>query len=867
MNRDIQILREAVTKVVQMLAQIPGLKVTQRGSQAFVQTDKKTLKPILVNIPFIPDDASQDLILAIQGFLDHEVAHILYTKWEAVRDAYAVSDMLGLTHNIVEDTFIERKITKDFPGCGHNLSQLHDFFIRKITQPALDKLDEMVRDGDLDPKDLEKERFNVILVPLVRAWSGQHVFADFLKDNGHYDNPFVKNLVAKMPPAEIIKVAKVPDSFEALRLAKIILAIIQPPAPPAQQQAPQPQPKQQSSSQQKQDGKGKGEKDHKESSKNADGDQNSGEQPDDATNEDGEGDGKSGSTPSKDGKSKKSKSKEKDKNAEKDDEESQDSDPGQDGPGKDPEGSGDQDGHAEGAEGDSDRSDAGDDANDAEDGSGRSDKASEGDGAESDPGEDQGDRGAERGDADRDDQDDASSGAGGAEDDADSDRGSDEGEPDDGRGAGDSDSDEDEDEEGEAGQGGQGDEREPDAEGQDGSGRPGEEGQDDRKGESRKESRGTKAEKEAGEAGKGDVDIDDTLNNGAVEADGEEAEGSNTPGIGHIEGDFEDAGINPYDFDSMVRKHITDEAVRQTRDADYAIYSTDFDIVEKHELSAAYKDEQFVKMDEAARQMMGVMQREIERMMAQRNRVFNLGGQKRGKLNAPGFHRLLVNDDRVFKKKVEHHAKDTAVALLCDNSGSMSGDACRVAMSAAYALCATLERVGLNSEVIGFTTSNRGKPGSGYSYQKIAEEEMRLGINYSRATPLRLTIFKDFAERLTPPVRQRFADMAYNQPNMGANVDGESVQFAINRLLKRKEQRKVILVLSDGFPSAGDTTALYSHLHKVVADAAKAKVELIGVGIQSDAVKTFYPKYMILNRIEDLPKMVMGELKRILMAA
>lgn len=884
MNRDIIILREAITKVVQMLSQMSGLTVTQRGSQAYVKTDPRTLKPQLVNIPFIPDDASDDLIAAIQGFLDHEVAHILFTNWQAVKDAVAVGPSLAQLHNMVEDTFIEREMARKFPGCGHNLSVLHDFFIRKITTPALDAIEEGIKSGKIPAASRDELYFNALCVPLCRSWAGQHTFGDWLKDTGYDQNPLIKKLASMMPKDALARIPKIKDSFEALAIAKIIEGILHPPAPPAPKQNAKGQEQADedgnadSEPSDKKDGKGKGEKPHKNESKNADGDEDCGDD-EDAQNESGEGDGESGKTESDKGKKagKSKKSKENKEDAEGTDEDDSDRDSGSEAAGEDDDGAGgssaadEPEGEAEDASGD----DAGDRPED-ERGDGEGDDATAG--ASGDRGDDQdgagegdqpdsgaGDDGAEDGsDAADDDGSDGDGsdapGSGDGEGDDESEAGDGGGAGDDGEGSDGSDeAGEDEgDLEGEGGEGdgdGAGDKSEGPSEGS-----SGQEGGDKKPGQ-----RGKEEGRAEPEEGKGDLDVDDSqppASAGDEDDDGAEAE--HQPGIGVS---FSKIEVKPYDFDSMVRQHITDEAIRQTRDADYSVYSTEFDIVGRHEMSPAYSDRQFTAMEDGVRHMVGVMQKEIERMMAQKNRVFNVGGQKRGKLNAPGLYRIVGNDPRVFKRKEEHQAKDTAVSLVVDNSGSMSGDKCRIAMSAAYALAATLERVNISHEVIGFTTDGHGKIGSGYNAYDIEREGQRLGIAYSRIIPMRLTLFKEFAERLTPPVRQRFADMAYNQPRMGGNVDGESIAFGMNRLMQRKEQRKVMLVLSDGFPAGGDPAAINSHLHRVVAEAKKAKIEIIGIGIQSTAVQTFYPKSMVLNRVEDLPKMVMGELKRILMAA
>lgn len=859
MNRDIIILREAISKVVQMLAGM-GLTVTQRGSQAYVETDPKTLKPKRVNIPYIPDTATEELIAAIQGFMDHEVAHILFTDWTAVK-ACAGNPQLNDLQNIVEDPFIERMMGNKFPGAAHNIHILHDFFVRKITQPALDEVDAQLRAGKITAEEHTSAHFGILLVPTVRAWAGQFTFHDFMVKQGHYtSNKLIKLLLAKAPASLIARVPVIKDSWEALAIAKELHAILYPPPKPKQAPPPAPEPEDcdedgegepsKDSKSSKKDSPGKGEKEHKKDSKNADGDQESDEKPEDANNEAGEGEGEAGENEGGTTKSSKDdkndKSKEKKDDAEKDDGEAQDDDSGSETAGADgesPDGDGD-DGSRDGS--DREPSDGGQEA--------EGDEAEDGDvGGGSDPGQD--DEGA------------LPEGDGGDTDDA-----GDDGEPDSDEevGAGDSDGDD----EGESDGDGDDPGRDGDDVGADDDGDAASEGDEEAEGEGAGGQKGDGDEEGAEAGGKekvtkeesdGDIDIDDANNH--MKADGEKMEASGSPGIGHVDGDFEKIEVKPYSFEAMVRQHITDEAVRQTRDADYAIYSNEFDIFAKHEMTNKYTPSQFTMLDDGTRGMVGVMQKEIERMMAQRNRVFHVGGHKSGKLNAPGFSRILVNDPRVFKRKQEHQSKDTAVSLLVDNSGSMAGGKMLTAMTAAYALSSTLDRVNIQHECLGFTTDYAGKPGAGYDFYKIEAEADRLGVEYSRIIPLRITIFKDYVERLTPPVRHRFADMAYNQPNMMSNIDGEAVQIALNRLQQRKERRKVLLVMSDGMPAGGVSSHLYSHLHKVVENGTKDGVEIIGIGIQTPAVKSFYPKSVVLNDVDELPKMVMGELKKILLAS
>jgi Cobalamin biosynthesis protein CobT len=103
-NNRVLILREAITRIIPMLTQ-RSVKVTQQGTQAFVSYHRRTLEIERVNLPYIPDDADDTLLDATQGFLDHEVGHILFTDQKIVLKAEKQG--VHSLHNMIEDTFTE----------------------------------------------------------------------------------------------------------------------------------------------------------------------------------------------------------------------------------------------------------------------------------------------------------------------------------------------------------------------------------------------------------------------------------------------------------------------------------------------------------------------------------------------------------------------------------------------------------------------------------------------------------------------------------------------------------------------------------------------------------------------------------------
>jgi cobalamin biosynthesis protein CobT len=114
-------------------------------------------------------------------------------------------------------------------------------------------------------------------------------------------------------------------------------------------------------------------------------------------------------------------------------------------------------------------------------------------------------------------------------------------------------------------------------------------------------------------------------------------------------------------------------------------------------------------------------------------------------------------------------------------------------------------------------------------------------------------------------VKQRFAWLP-NSGGMANNVDGECVEIAGMRVLRRKEKGKILIVLSDGNPACytSDYDGLNMHLKKTVENMTRAGVNMIGIGIESSAVTDFYPKSMVINNVNDLPPLIMRELRLLL---
>ncbi len=225
--------------------------------------------------------------------------------------------------------------------------------------------------------------------------------------------------------------------------------------------------------------------------------------------------------------------------------------------------------------------------------------------------------------------------------------------------------------------------------------------------------------------------------------------------------------------------------------------------------------------------------------------------QERGQVNQRSLAQFC--NDRNFRRPFKQYSKEetnnVAVCLLIDCSGSMCYDV-RVAQQACIALGEALRDLNIAFEILGFNTTLHGK-----SFAKKRDTSME---RFNRVEEkLDHHVFKSFNSDNMNGITNIFSG--------GNNTDGESVRWAANRLLERKEKRKILLVMNDGFPNAeGDNRILNSDLKLAVEQISKANIECIGFGIRSDAPKEFYPDWLVIQDVRELPTNVMKKMKGLL---
>lgn len=280
-------------------------------------------------------------------------------------------------------------------------------------------------------------------------------------------------------------------------------------------------------------------------------------------------------------------------------------------------------------------------------------------------------------------------------------------------------------------------------------------------------------------------------------------------------------------------------------------------------MSGPVNDAAIERMRGETQALVGPLANTLERLLRAKQRAHYEPGKLTGKLNPGGLHRLTYGDPRIFRRKVVSRVKDTAVELLVDLSGSMGGSKIRTAMYGAFALAAMLQRVNIPCEVIGFST----RPLTPAQAEEMRKAEEQLGRTYSVREVNVMPIFKGWNERMDHTVSGRFADMAGGNSYMASNCDPEAVREAARRLSRRREERKVLMVLSDGHPAYSGcwNGGGEERLREVVREAERAGMEVVGIGIEDGAVADFYPKHVVIHRVAELPAAIMGEMNRILM--
>jgi cobaltochelatase CobT len=299
---------------------------------------------------------------------------------------------------------------------------------------------------------------------------------------------------------------------------------------------------------------------------------------------------------------------------------------------------------------------------------------------------------------------------------------------------------------------------------------------------------------------------------------------------------------------------------------EYDIYTKQFDEVvtaeelcdpEELERLRGFLNAQLANMASVVSRLANRLQRKL---MAQQNRSWTFDLEE-GVLDAAKLTRVIVDPSAPlsFKQEKDTEFRDTVVTLLLDNSGSMRGRPIMVAAMCADILARTLERVGVKVEILGFTTK-------AWKGGQSREAWVRSGkpAGPGRLNDLRHIIYK----AADNPWRRAHKNLGLmmREGLLKENIDGEALNWAYGRLVGRPEQRKILMVISDGAPVDDSTLSVNSghylenHLRKVIADIeGSRRVELVAIGIGHDVTR-YYKRALTLIDVEHLAGGLMDKL-------
>ena len=323
-------------------------------------------------------------------------------------------------------------------------------------------------------------------------------------------------------------------------------------------------------------------------------------------------------------------------------------------------------------------------------------------------------------------------------------------------------------------------------------------------------------------------------------------------------GEAEDDSIVDENEEALTNQSWLESLVGQTSNFNYKVYTRNFD--EELKAEDLCSPEELQRLRKHLDQLMGPSKTTVSKLahrlqrflMAQQNRSWEFNKEE-GILDSSRLHKIIIDPLTALSYKIEKDTdfKDTSVSILVDSSGSMRGRSMTVAAICADIISTTLERCNVKTEVLGFTTKQWKGGESRKQWMEDGKPE-----NPGRLNDIRHIIFKS-AE--TPWRRgQKNFGLMLREGLLKENVDGEALIWAHDRLARRQEQRKILMVISDGAPvddstlSTNKNNFLDLHLRQVIHSIESySSVSLIAIGIGHDVTR-YYKNAVTIHRAEEL---------------
>ena len=342
---------------------------------------------------------------------------------------------------------------------------------------------------------------------------------------------------------------------------------------------------------------------------------------------------------------------------------------------------------------------------------------------------------------------------------------------------------------------------------------------------------------------------------------GESSDQDSQEGLDETEaeaGDVDEDAIVDENQEIVANQSWLESLVGQTANFTYKVYTRAFD--EEVTAEDLCSPEELQRLRKHLDQLMGSSKGTVSKLahrlqrflMAQQNRSWEFNKEE-GILDSARLHKIITDPLTPLSYKVEKDTefRDTSVSILVDSSGSMRGRSMTVAAICADIISTTLERCNVKTEVLGFTT----KQWKGGDSRKMWMEDGK-PENPGRLNDIRHIIFKSAD---TPWRRgQKNFGLMLREGLLKENVDGEALIWAHDRLSRRMEQRKILMVISDGAPvddstlSTNQTNFLDLHLRQVIHSIeTQSEVSLIAIGIGHDVTR-YYKNAVTIHRAEEL---------------
>jgi cobaltochelatase CobT len=334
--------------------------------------------------------------------------------------------------------------------------------------------------------------------------------------------------------------------------------------------------------------------------------------------------------------------------------------------------------------------------------------------------------------------------------------------------------------------------------------------------------------------------------------------------------DLSDQQMNEQLEDSESLKENIESVMQKTNlnniELEYKIFTTEFDEIAKAETLEDVKeiqklrknlDQQLIGFQDLITKLANKLQRQL---LAKQNRAWEFDLEE-GLLDSSKLTRIIMDpyNSLSFMKEKDLDFKDTIVTLLIDNSGSMRGRPITIAALCADILSRTLERCSVKVEVLGFTTKNWKGGKSREAWNKKDKPK-----NPGRLNDLRHIIYKG-ADTHWRQSKNNIGLML-KEGLLKENIDGEAISWAYNRIKKSKEERKILMVISDGAPVDDSTLSVNSgdflekHLKKMVKIIeTKSDVEILAIGIGHD-VSRYYDKAIKITDVHELGDVMISQL-------